>query len=262
MQVCRYLLEMFSVPLLRSHATVGLVDRDRLQLYHANRSVILVSSAINFSTGDGLDKFIAAIIAFRLLSFEQNGILSSLVEENVDSLTKNPAISNDGEAVQMGHQMVLPPDESGTRIKLTLGKVISREPTTVGRSTVVLEAKSDKHSEDLVVKVSWPGSGRVSEVEFIDKATEEAKGQWAIKHLPKMIYHRTVDLDMDPTFKSVADLFEGAQFAGKGEFKYERRVLRIIVQEKLKPFKSLTNARDMGQVFADIACSELTLLCP
>jgi len=33
-QICRYLLEMFSVPLLRSHATASLVDRDRLQLYH------------------------------------------------------------------------------------------------------------------------------------------------------------------------------------------------------------------------------------
>ena len=80
MQVCRYLLEMFSVPLLRSHATVSLVGRDRLQLYHANRSVILVSSAIKFVEGEGLDKFIAIIIAFHCLSPEQNGILSSLVD--------------------------------------------------------------------------------------------------------------------------------------------------------------------------------------
>ena len=78
LQVCRYLLEMFSVPLLRSHATAGLVDRDRLQLYHANRSVILVSSAINFSEEDGRTKFIATIIAFHCLSLEQNGIMEML----------------------------------------------------------------------------------------------------------------------------------------------------------------------------------------
>jgi hypothetical protein len=59
-QVCSHLLEMFSTSLLRSHATVCLVDRDRLQLYHANRSVILVSSAINLSEGNGLDQFTSA----------------------------------------------------------------------------------------------------------------------------------------------------------------------------------------------------------
>jgi hypothetical protein len=75
-------------PLLRSHATVTLVDRDRLQLYHANRSVILVSSAINLSEDDGLNKFIALIIAFYCLSFEQNGVLDSLVKGNVELMRK------------------------------------------------------------------------------------------------------------------------------------------------------------------------------
>ena len=88
LQVCRYLLEMFSIPLLRSHATVSLVDRDRLQLYHANRSVILVSSAIDFSAGDGLDKFIATIIAFHCLSLEKNGILNTMVPKNSELLSQ------------------------------------------------------------------------------------------------------------------------------------------------------------------------------
>ena len=70
LQVCRYLRERLSVPLLRSHATVSLVDRNRLQPYHANRSVILVSSAIKFSKGDGKDKFIGTIIGFYYLSLE------------------------------------------------------------------------------------------------------------------------------------------------------------------------------------------------
>ena len=83
-QVCRYLLEMFSVPLLCSHAAVSLVDRDRLQLYHASRSAILVPSAINFSKGDGLDKLIALIIAFSRLSFRQNGILDTLARKNIE----------------------------------------------------------------------------------------------------------------------------------------------------------------------------------
>ena len=101
LQVCRYLLEMFSVPLLRSHATVSLVDRDRLQLYHANRSVILVSSAINFSDGDGKDKFIATIIAFHCLSLEQNGILETRVPRNAGLILK--AKFPDTQVVQQGN---------------------------------------------------------------------------------------------------------------------------------------------------------------
>ena len=64
---------------------LGLVDRGRLQLYHANRSVILVSSAINFFEGDGVDKFIANIIGFYRLSFGQNGILKRLPRTTLSS---------------------------------------------------------------------------------------------------------------------------------------------------------------------------------
>jgi hypothetical protein len=66
LQVGRYLVEQFSVPAFRLHATIGLVDRDRIQFYHANHSVILVSSAINFMVANrdgGLDKFIVILIA-------------------------------------------------------------------------------------------------------------------------------------------------------------------------------------------------------
>ena len=89
LQAYRYLLEMFSAPLLRSHATVSLVDRNRLQLYCANHSVILVSSAINFSDGDGKDKFIATIIAFHCLSLKKNGIPKTQVPRNVDFLSQS-----------------------------------------------------------------------------------------------------------------------------------------------------------------------------
>ena len=65
----------------RSHTTIGLVDHNRIQFYHANHSVILVSSGINFSPNDckgGLDKLIAIVIAFNRLSLCDNGILHNL----------------------------------------------------------------------------------------------------------------------------------------------------------------------------------------
>ena len=255
-QVGSYLLEMFSIPLIRSHATVCLVDRDRLQLYHANRSVILVSSAINFSKGNGLDQFIAVIIAFHCLSFSENGILDTFVKDNI-KLVKNPVASSDDRAIQNGNQLELIEGRSKKKLVVTLGDVISRDPATIGRSTVVLKAKSDRWpNTNLVVKVSWPSVGRVPESEFLEKAVEEAKnteGGWATKHLPQMVWARDVSFDENSTLGSVANLFEGAEFKG-GSYVYERRALRIIIQEELYPLKSLTDVREIGQVFVDIAC--------
>jgi hypothetical protein len=256
MQVCRYLLEMFSVPLLRSHATISLVDRDRLQLYHANRSAILVSSAINFSEGDGLSKFIAIIIAFNCLSFEQNGILDTLAKKNTE-LVKDSDIPVDNKVVQRGNQLEFPGDKPEERFTVDLGDVISRDPAIVGRSTVVLEATSDRWpGAELVVKVSWPGSRRSPETELLKKANEEAEkttGKWATKHLPRVYYATDAVFDKDSAIKSVARLFEDAKFTDK-KFVYEQRILRVIVQERLYPLKSLTNVRDIGQVILDVAC--------
>ena len=256
-QVGCYLLEMFSVPLLRSHATVCLVDRDRLQLYHANRSVILVSSAINFSQGDGLDQFIAVIIAFHRLSLDQNGLLHTFAKDNI-KLVKNPNISSDDKAIQKGNQLVIKEAGSEKKITVTLGEVISREPATIGRSTVVLKATSDHWpNTNLVVKVSWPSTGRVAESKFLEKATEEAKKTeegWATKHLPQMLWTDDFVFGEKSTFASVANLFKDAKFH-EGKFVYEPRALRIIIQEELHPLKSLGSVREIGQVFVDIACS-------
>jgi len=255
-QVCRYLLELFSVPLLRSHTTVSLVDRDRLQLYHANRSVILVSSAINFSEGDGLSKFIAIIIAFSRLSFEQNGVLDTLAKKNTE-LVKDAGIPVDDKVVQGGNQLEFLRDKSQESFTIGLGNVISRDPAIIGRSTVVLEATSDQwKNSKLVVKISWPSSGRTREMDFLKKANEEAEktaGRWATKHLPQVFYATDVFFDKSSTLESVARLFKDGKVEN-GKFVYERRTLRVIVQERLYPLKSLSDVREIGQVMLDVAC--------
>ena len=76
--VGRYLRGQFSIPALRLHATTALVDRGRIQLYHANHSVILVSSALDFSESDrmdGLEKFIAIMVAFSRFTLCDDGVL-------------------------------------------------------------------------------------------------------------------------------------------------------------------------------------------
>ena len=254
---------MFSVPLLRSHATVGLVDRDRLQLYHANRSVILVSSAINISEGTGLNKFIATIIAFRCLSFKRSGILDILSSGNTE-LVCNSEIPGDDKRVQEGNDLVFSGKKPEENFKVKLGDVISRDPAMVGRSTVVLQATSDKWpGTDLVVKVSWPGFQRIPENHFLDQAKAQAKGKhaWAVNHLPRVFYAKDLTFDHDSAIESVGRLFENAQFVNaKEHYKYERRTLRIIVQELLYPLKSLTNVKDIGQVFVDALCSACSFI--
>jgi len=264
-QVCRYLLEMFSVPLLRSHATVSLVDRHRLQLYHANHSVVLVSSAINFSGGDGLKKFIATIIAFRRLTPEQNGIIETLFQKNAD-LVWNSNIAADDKVVQKGNVAIFSGNEPDENFAVDLGEIISRDPAVVGRSTVVVDAISDKWPEtELVMKVSWPGSGRVPETEFLEKAYAEAKktkGEWAVNHLPRMLHARDITFKPGSTLELVANLFRYPTFAGKKKFQYERRTLRVIIQERLHSIKSLMNVRVIGQVFLDVACSTCVRFSP
>ena len=252
---------MSSVPLLRSHATISLVDRDRLQLYHANRSVILVSSAINFSEGNGLSKFIAVIIALSCLSFEQNGVPDILAEKNTE-LVKDSGIPVDNKVVQRRNQLEFLRDRPQESFTVELGDVISRDPATVGRSTVVLEATSDRWpGSELVVKISWPSSGRTREMDFLKKANEEAEkttGKWATKHLPRVFYATDVVFDHNSALKSVARLFKDAKIEN-GEFVYEQRTLRVIVQERLYPLKSLSSVREIGQVMLDVACSTFYL---
>ena len=50
----------------------------------------------------------------------------------------------------------------------------------------------------------------------------------------------------------MAILFDGAEIIN-GEYKYEPRTLRIIIQERLYPLKKLTRVKDIAQVLLDVA---------
>ena len=202
------------------------------------------------------------VIAFSQLSLSDIGILhdlddDGLFRDNEKLVTRT--VSPGGVRMQVGNRLEFGGNEETGPFTLTFGEVISHEPSLAGRSTAVLHARSSKwKNADLVVKISWPGSGRVSETEFLEKATSLAEStgedKWALNHLPRVLYAQDVVFDSDSTQARVASLFSEAEFAN-GEYVYERRVLRIIVQERLHPLKELTNVRDIGQVFLDVACS-------
>jgi len=263
LQVGRYFLEQFSVPALRSHATIGLVDRERIQFCHANHSAILVTSAINFSSNDpdGSDKFIAIVIAFSRLSLGDSGVLHNLHDgglfrDNGDLATSMP--ERETVRIQEGNKLEFGGDENTGPFTVTYGEVISHEQSLAGRATTVLHATSPRwEGVDLVVKIGWPGSERISEHAFLDEAIKKAKStaenEWALKHLPGVFFAQDVIFDSDSTHEKVARLFDDAEFVG-GEYKYERRTLRIIIQERLYPLKTLTDVKDIAQVLVDVAC--------
>ena len=264
LQVGRYLMEQLSIPALRSHATIGLVDRDRIQFYHANHSVIFVSSAINFLSNDytnGLDKFIAIVIAFSRLSLRDNGILHDLHDGKM--LRGNEKLPISGLApgsmrTQGGNKLEFGGDEKTKPFTLTYGETISHDPSLAGRATVVLHAESSMWEElDLVVKIGWPGSDKPVENAFLAKAAEIAESteddKWALNHLPRVLFAQDVALDSNSTHDKIASLFDNAEFAGQ-EYDYEPRTRRIIIQERLYRFKTLTKVEDIAQVLLDVGC--------
>ena len=81
-----------------------------------------------------------------------------------------------------------------------------------------------------------------------------AANKWALMHLPRVLFAQDVIFDSDSTHEKVVSLFNNAEFIG-GEYEYERRTLRIIIQERLYPLKMLMNAKDVAQVLLDVTCS-------
>lgn len=237
-EVGRQLLELLSI---RPHVTVGLVDGRRIQFYHANHSVVLVSSIIDLSLHNdegGIDTLIAILIAFRRVSFHDRRMVEHVHNATILRLEGNEKLEGP--------------------IEVELGTAISLSPSLIGRSTAVIDGTSPRWPESRVaVKISWVDGWRISEEEFMDKAVEEATKsghEWALNHLPRFFYVEDV---RDPTDRSVQELLKMARF-GKGEYTYERRQMRIVVQELLHPLKGLGSVRDIGQVMVDVTCGVFT----
>jgi len=141
-EVGQLLMDLLS---LRSHMTVSLVDNNHIQFYHANHSVVLLSSVIDLSLHDdegGIDRFIAALIALSLLSLHDWTVLEA---------------GQNGMTLQ-GDDKVEGP------IEVKLGMVVSMSLSLVGRSTAVMYGTSPKWpNRQLVVKISWVDDSRVSD---------------------------------------------------------------------------------------------------
>lgn len=229
-EVGQRLMELLSI---RPHVTVCLVEGNCIQFYHANHSVVLVSSVIDLD--NDIDSLIGILIAFRRLALHDRRMLEPAHNAAILRLEGN--------------------EKLGGPIEIELGTAISMSPSLVGRSTAVMYGMSPRWpGSRVVVKISWVDEARISEEEFMDKAVEEATNlehEWALNHLPRFYCVEDVK---DPTDASVQELFKVTRFANR-DYAYERRQMRIVVQEPLHSLKTLANVRDIGQVMLDVACS-------
>jgi hypothetical protein len=109
------------------------------------------------------------------------------------------------------------------------------------RSRLLLLSESD-----VILKWKWLAKTRTSETDLVKVATDWATASgdtWVLKHLPMILRAEQREFDADSPQLRLLKHF------GKD---YEIRVLRIVVQEGLRPITELTTAAELSEAFHGI----------
>ncbi|KAJ3792287.1 hypothetical protein GGU11DRAFT_664390, partial [Lentinula aff. detonsa] len=135
-----------------------------------------------------------------------------------------------------------------------LKRVIFRSNGVIGRGTMVIRVTCacrhcphdacDWQAKKLVLKLSFPSATRVSEPIFMDRCKQLAQGEhaWVLNHLPDIAWSFDISFPTDSPQDALSNEF-GAT--------YEKRVMRGVIQEELKPLSYLQTAKQCAQVFYD-----------
>ncbi|KAK0239568.1 hypothetical protein EDD85DRAFT_880871 [Armillaria nabsnona] len=273
LQCARYALEMLSSAGFRTHCISALIASKQMQPLYYDRSSIIVCKDFHIvdNSGDVTDFFIGTIIGFSKLTERQRGIQRSLCDDSsmVEKYqTHTTRCRDDPKTVFQGVKLNLTVSEVETKVALTLGRIVSRQPGIVGRDTCVVEATTSEYEpwkeKELVVKISWPASTRISEVEFVTKARKMAQempqspidgcqSDWALDHLPDIVHSQDFGYDADSPQATLRELFLIAKWANDQTFLHKDRVCRVTVQERLHRLEELKTPREYAQVLVDIA---------
>ncbi|KAJ7856529.1 hypothetical protein B0H14DRAFT_3864988 [Mycena olivaceomarginata] len=114
---------------------------------------------------------------------------------------------------------------------LAMGETIFQAHGIIGRGTCV-----------------WPAETRTPEADLVKKAValatgSESKASWVLNHLPKILHAEQIEFGHDSPQQYLSQHF-GVD--------YELRVLRIVVQEPLRPITELTTAAEFLEAFQGI----------
>ncbi|KAJ3741295.1 protein kinase [Lentinula detonsa] len=124
--------------------------------------------------------------------------------------------------------------------------IIDQASVVVEVECVCTESDCQWHRDWQVIKISFPSRSRPPEDALIREARSKAESTgdlWALNHLPQIIDSITITYDESTVQGRLkADLKE----------KYEERVMRVTILEKLHPLSELEDPRDFAQVFYDI----------
>ncbi|KAG7443264.1 uncharacterized protein BT62DRAFT_903585 [Guyanagaster necrorhizus] len=273
---------MLSSAGFRTHCIGALVTVGRIQSLYYDRSIIIVCKPIDMFKSHGkqpkiteetlTDEFAAMLVGLGQLTLRQCGIQEefcydrALIENHNVYMDRcgNPKDKEnfDKTALFVGVKLKLKSGEDEKNVEVTLGRILSRRAGIVGRDTCVVGATSE-HDEwkgkELVVKISWPATSLKSEAEFVIKAREKARSMqqgkrpdWALDHLPDILLSQDFDYAADSTQANLIAFFAKAMFAEEEKFEYEKRVCRIMVQERLYSLEELRTVQEYAQVFFDI----------
>lgn len=241
LQCASYALEILSHGGLRSHVIGALVTDDTIELLYYDRSIIIASKPLNFIKDQ--PRFIEFLQEIASLSLQQWGYATNVLKPA--PLLDNPLHGTD---IFDGLELNL---RNGTRLRL--GGTVFHQHGLIGRGTCVVRATciekgngvcGEAWNGQLIVKLSWPATSRMSEQVIIEQARSKADNdehRWGLKHLPKVLHAEDIHIN----------LLSWALIDRLGDA-YEERILRIIVQEELFPFTERMNAPDLAESFREI----------
>ncbi|KAK7440198.1 hypothetical protein VKT23_017140 [Stygiomarasmius scandens] len=272
LQCAGYGLEMLSSGLLRLHSVGVIIDTLVLQLVYYDRSKVILSKPVTLSSEYGQAFFLAALYKLMSLEARKQGLLPASIGVKGPSLpTIKPRLNNQHMAGYQG--LAHKPKHPGTKpsansiidtnpgcnafydCELTLdeGKavklkeVVYRAHGIIGRGTTVIKG-IDWNGQEVIVKLSFPGKERDPENELVEYARGKAVGDhaWAQNHLPEIRWAKTYDFADDMPQTKLAKYLHGLKIP------YDKRVLRITVQDVLHPLTDLVDPTECAQVFYDV----------
>ncbi|KAF8900383.1 hypothetical protein CPB85DRAFT_1325781 [Mucidula mucida] len=144
--------------------------------------------------------------------------------------------------------------------EVTLGRVIYRQTGIVGRCTFIVNASFTKWPDkELIVKITWSPTSRTSEADFmgsVREAVSKTGADWVLDHVPDILHSQDFPHLQNEVGGRLAAFFntlnEDHWTKDLGAFKYEERVMRVSVHEKLYKLSELNTVRNHAQVFFDV----------
>ncbi|KAJ3871635.1 protein kinase [Lentinula edodes] len=255
-QCASYAKEMLSNGFIRNHAIGILADDDGFRFHYYDRSKVVESEAFNILDDEWKKLFMAMVCQLNKLSSEKLGFIPNLHLDEYDHLRDPEQLSqqfaNDPQGLVGAHYSFKGSD--GVVHIVVIEQVLYRAEGIIGRCSVVVEVTcicQDSgckwNGERKIMKISFPSKSRPSEEGLIYDARSKAESSgehWALNHLPKVIDSITLPYHEKETVQG--------RLKTHLKDKYEERVMRVTILEKLHPLSELEDPREFAQVFYDV----------